>query len=113
MLHIANALERRTGRRHAGRTALLSALAIAIGAGLLLAGHAHAQDAPQATAPPASDATAPDAPQPTVAASEAASPDATPSEAITAAQSVLDAMDAGDFAGVHARFDETMAAAVS
>lgn len=113
MLHIVHALERRTGRRLAGRTVLLSALAIAIGAGLLLAGRAHAQDAPQATAPPASDATASDAAQPDVSASEAASPDAAPSEAIAVAQSVLDAMDAGDFAGVHARFDETMAAAVS
>lgn len=108
MLHILHALERRTGRRLAGRTALLSALAIAIGAGLLLAGHAHAQDALPPAASPASDATESNA-----APSDAASPDAAPSEAVAAAQSVLDAMDAGDFGGVHARFDETMAAAVS
>jgi len=98
MLHIVHALERRTGRRIAGRAALLSALAIAIGAGLLLAGRAHAQDA-TTTDTPAATETVPAAPA--------------QSDAIAAALSVLDAMDAGDFAGVHARFDETMAAAVS
>ncbi|MBW8849505.1 MAG: alpha/beta fold hydrolase [Xanthomonadales bacterium] len=91
-------LERRTGRRLAGRTALFSALAIALGAGVLIAGRAHAQETAEAAETPA--------PAPVPAPAPAAF------DPVATAQSVLDAMDAGDFAGVHARFDETMAAAV-
>ncbi|MGN6150490.1 MAG: alpha/beta hydrolase [Lysobacteraceae bacterium] len=91
MLHIVHALERRHGRRFAGRIALISALAVAIGGSLLVAGHVRAQDTAPAAAPTTTAAFDP----------------------VTAARAVLDAMDAGDFAGVHARFDATMAAAVS
>lgn len=96
MLHVIQMLERRTGRRLAGRAALYSALAIALGAGVLIAGRAHAQAAAEVAETPA----------------PAPAPAATAFDPVAAAQSVLDAMDAGDFAGVHARFDETMAAAV-
>lgn len=82
-------------RRLAGRAALSTALAIALGAGA--SSMAFAQTPPPADAAPAT----------------AAAVDPAAVDPVAAAQSVLDAMDAGDFAGVHARFDATMAAAVS
>ncbi len=75
-------------RRLAGRATLCAAIALGIGAPST--GFAQASP-PQAEAAPA----------------------ATTFDPVASAQSVLDAMDAGDFAGVHARFDATMAATVS
>ena len=80
---------RPSARHLAGRTALCAALAITFGTAV--PGIGFAQDSPPAEAAPA----------------------ATAFDPVASAQSVLDAMDAGDFTGVHARFDATMAAAVS
>jgi uncharacterized protein len=92
MIHIIRMIERRRGLRPgegrlALRAALLSALLLSIGLGLALAGRAQAQDA-------------------TSASEQAFDP-------IREALALLDSMDAGEFAAIHARFDAKMAAAVS
>ena len=88
MIHVIRQIERRLGRkpgegRIAARAALLSALLLLLGSGALLSSRANAQDGAQ-DFDPAREALA-----------------------------MLDALDAGDFATVHARFDSTMAAAVT
>lgn len=88
MIHVIRQIERRFGRRLAegrvaNRAALLSVLLLLMGIGTLLSSRANAQDSTQ------------------------------PFDPAREAQSTLDTMDAADFAAVHARFDATMAAAVS
>lgn len=88
MIHVIHLIERRLGRspgegRVAARLATLSALLLLLGIGALLSPRAHAQDDAQAFDP------------------------------AREARTMLDALDAGDFAAVHARFDATMSAAVS
>lgn len=88
MIHVIHLIERRLGRRPgagrvAARLATLSALLLLLGIGALLSSRAHAQDDTQDFDP------------------------------AREAQTMLDALDAGDFAAVHARFDATMSAAVS
>jgi uncharacterized protein len=88
MIHVIRQIERRLGRkpgegRIVARAALLSAMLLLLGIGALLSSRANAQDVTQDFDP------------------------------AREAQTMLDALDAGDFAAVHARFDATMAAAVS
>lgn len=88
MIHVIHLIERRLGRRPgagrvAARLATLSALLLLLGIGALLSSRAHAQDDTQDFDP------------------------------AREARTMLDALDAGDFAAVHARFDATMSAAVS
>ncbi len=90
MIHVIRMIERRRGlpaggNRIALRAALLSALMLSIGLGAAFAGRA------QAPPPPAEQAF----------------------DATREALGLLDRMDAGEFAAIHARFDATMAAAVS
>lgn len=87
MIHVIRQIEHRLGRkpgegRIAARAALLSALLLLLGIGALLSSRADAQDGAQDFDP------------------------------VREAQTMLDALDAGDFASVHARFDTTMSAAV-
>ncbi|MCC7249766.1 MAG: alpha/beta fold hydrolase [Lysobacter sp.] len=117
-------IERRRGaHRPEVRTRLLVASAIALAIGLALAGSriAWADEAPPLAQPvaeaPAVEAAAVEAP---VAANQAAASEATESEpadsgafdATAEALRVLDRLDTGDFAAVHAQFDATMSAAV-
>ncbi|MBP6749457.1 MAG: alpha/beta fold hydrolase [Xanthomonadaceae bacterium] len=117
-------IERRRGaHRPEVRTRLLVASAIALSIGLALAGSriAWADEAPPPAQPasetPTVETSAVEAP---VVANQAAASEATEStpadsaafDAISEAVGVLDRMDAGDFAAVHARFDATMSAAV-
>lgn len=92
MIHVVRQIERRLDhrsgrrpgeRRFAVRLATVSALLLLLGIGALLSSRANAQDL---------------------------GPDFEPARE---AQTLLDALDAGEFAAVHARFDATMAAAVS
>ncbi len=90
MIHVIRQIERRLGRhpgegRIAARAALLSALLLGVGA--LLSSRADAQESPQENVQ-----------------------DFDPARE---AKTMLDTLDAGDFAAVHARFDATMAAAIS
>lgn len=125
MLHIVHMIERRRGaaNRSEARTRLFTASAIALAIGLALVGSrtAFADEAPTpaeetpAQATPAQPAVEQPAAEAPVAASEAAenAPANTAAfDAIAEAVGVLDRMDAGDFAAVHARFDATMSAAV-
>ncbi|MBX3712018.1 MAG: alpha/beta fold hydrolase [Lysobacter sp.] len=94
MIHVIRQIERHLppSRRHllVPRLLLASALALALGAGLLVASTTRAQDASAPAAEPEN-----------------------PFDAVREAQQVLDAFLSGDTASVHARFDERMAAAVS
>ncbi len=99
MIHVVRQIQRRLPPSRRGvvvpRLLLASAMLLAIGGGLAASGLLHAQDAqasPAETAP-GSDAAAFDA--------------------VREARQVLDAFLAGDTASVHARFNATMAAAVS
>ncbi|MFD0726678.1 alpha/beta hydrolase [Lysobacter brunescens] len=96
MIHVIRQIERRLPasqrRRLAPRLLLASALALALGTGVLVATESRAQDAP-ASAPVNAETLAFDA--------------------VREALQVIDAFLAGDTAAVHARFDATMAAAVS
>ncbi len=88
MIHVIHQIERRLGRRPGerrvvARLAALSALLLLLGIGTLLSSRAHAQAGAQDFDP------------------------------AREAQTMLDAVDAGDFAAVHARFDAAMSAAVS
>ncbi|MES2670709.1 MAG: alpha/beta fold hydrolase [Pseudomonadota bacterium] len=88
MIHVVHQIERHFARpsgtgRIVARAALLSAMLLLLGIGGLLSSRANAQDVTQDFDP------------------------------AREAQTMLDALDAGDFAAVHARFDATMAAAVS
>lgn len=88
MIHVIHQIERRLGRRPgerrvAVRLAMASALLLLLGIGALLSSRANAQDGAQDFEP------------------------------VREAQALLDALDAGDFAAVHARFDTTMASAIS
>ncbi len=88
MIHVIHQIERRLGRRPgerrvAVRLAMASALLLLLGIGALLSSRANAQDRAQDFEP------------------------------VREAQALLDALDAGDFAAVHARFDTTMASAIS
>ena len=92
MIHVVRQIERRPGHRLgegriAARAALLSALMLLLGIGALLSSRASAQDSVQ------------DSTQDFDPAREA--------------QTMLDALDAGDFAALHAHFDTTMSAAIS
>jgi hypothetical protein len=88
MIHVIRQIERRLGRkpgegRIAARAALLSAMLLLLGIGALLSSRANAQDVTQDFDP------------------------------AREAQALLDKLDAGDFAAVHARFASAMSAAVS
>jgi len=88
MIHVIRQIERRLGHkpgegRIAVRLAMVSALLLLLGIGALLSSRASAQESTQDFEP------------------------------AREAQTLLDALDAGDFAAVHARFDASMAAAVS
>ena len=92
MIHVIRQIERRLGRRPgegriAARAALLSALLLLLGVGALLSSRANAQESTQENVQ-----------------------DFDPARE---AKTMLDTLDAGDFAAVHARFDATMAAAIS
>lgn len=92
MIHAIRMIERRRGGRPgasrlAVRVALLSALLLSIGLGAAFAGRAQAQ-----AAVPASEQTF---------------------DPVREALALLDRMDAGEFAAIHARFDAKMTAAVS
>ncbi len=102
MIHVIRRIERRLGHapgkvREPVRIAWLAALSGLIALGALTAIPARAQETQetQETAEPAANGTAADF------------------DPVQAATAVLDAMDAGDFAAVRARFDEAMTAAVS
>lgn len=96
MIHVIELIERRRGtRRIAPRAALLSALTLSIGIGAAWAGRAQAQD-PAQEAPAAQSAEAQPAFDP-----------------VREALALIDRMEAGDFAAIHARFSAKMAAAVS
>lgn len=87
MIHVIRQIERRLGRkpgegRIAARVALLSAALLLLGIGALLTSRANAQDVAQEFDP------------------------------AREAQALLDKLDAGDFAAVHARFATAMSAAV-
>ncbi len=92
MIHVIRQIERRLPpsqrRTFVPRLLLASALALALGTGLLVAAESRAQEAPAEAEAPAFDA-------------------------VREAVQVIDAFLAGDTASVHARFDATMAAAVS
>lgn len=88
MIHVIRQIERRLGRKQgeariAVRAALLSAMLPLLGIGVLLSSRAQAQQVTQDFDP------------------------------ARETMILLDALDAGDFAAVHARFDTAMAAAVS
>jgi dienelactone hydrolase len=112
MIHVIKLIEHRRGaadggRRIAPRAALLSALTLSIGIGAACMGRAQAQDAP----PQTQSEQAPSGPSP---AAEDAQPQTEPAfDPVREALALLDRMEAGDFAAIHARFDAKMAAAVS
>lgn len=119
MLHIVHLIERRRGERASPNTVktrlllcALSAISLGIGLGLAFTHTASAQDA---SAPPAPETSA--AGDSTTAAgasvNDASQTDTAAFDTAKEAIAVLDAMDAGDFVAVHARFDATMSAAVT
>ena len=92
MIYAIRQIERRLGRkpgegRMAARAALLSAMLLLLGIGALLSSRANAQDGAQ--------------------------DDMHDFDPAREAQALLDTLDAGDFAAVHARFATAMSAAVS
>ncbi len=136
MLHILHLIERRRNGTSSSklpssrqpsssmphrRLLLASAIAIALGLALPLARDTSAQNAPPADVAPvtAAHTETPAANAASTEASSATAPTAetetivTEGDAAASANAILDMMDAGDFAGVHARFDAKMAAAVS
>lgn len=130
MLHIVHMIERRrsAAAQPGIRMRLFTASAIALAIGLALAGSrtAFADEAPTPAQPvvetpavetpaletPAVEVPAVEAPPAASEATESEPADSAAFDAIAEAVSVLDRMDAGDFAAVHARFDATMSAAV-
>ena len=104
MIHVIRQIERRldhrSGRRPgegriAARAALLSALLLLLGVGALLSSRANAQESTQESVPDSAQGNVQDF------------------DPAREAKTMLDALDVGDFAAVHARFDTTMAAAIS
>ncbi len=117
MLHIAHSIERRRGERAGKNTAharlhLLALSTLAIGLALAFVQPASAQDSP--APPPTETSTASDSmTAASVSPTAAGQADTSIFDTAKQAIAVLDAMDAGDFAAVHARFDATMSAAVT
>ncbi len=127
MLHIAHSIERRRGERAFPNTArarlrlfALSALGFSIGLALAVSQPTRAQDSP-APRSTESKLTTNDATTVSESATNtgqnvgqnAGKTETTAFDTAKEAAAVLDAMDAGDFAAVHARFDAAMSAAIT